>query len=90
MEGREWLAYQLHEVSGGEGENVGAGDDARAPALHGGLGHLHRVEAVLRQVLVLLHVPLHHRPMSPRLGCGRSDQDGRVAALHILMSRYIH
>lgn len=81
----EYHTYQLDVVPGGESENVGAGDDAGALALHGGLGQLHRVERLLRQVLVLLHVALHRgrrRRTPDRRRRRRRDQDGRVAALH--------
>lgn len=72
--------YQVDEVPGGEREDVGAGDDAGARLLHGGLGHLHRVERLLRQVPVLLHVPLHPRRPAAVVG-RRRDQYGRVAPL---------
>jgi ribulose-5-phosphate 4-epimerase/fuculose-1-phosphate aldolase len=71
--------YQRDGVPCGEGEDVGAGDDAGAEGLHGTLGVVDDVEGVQRRVgrAVLLR----------RHGARGVQQNGAVAALASM--RYI-
>lgn len=54
----------MNEIPRCNGEDIGAGDHARALALHQRLGLVDRLEALWRQVPVFWHVPLHRRRTS--------------------------
>lgn len=71
----------MDEVPGGDGEDVSARDHAGALPLYRRLRHLNRLERLLRQAPVLLHVPLHHRGRRPPAAGARRDQHRRVASL---------
>ncbi len=72
------ITYQGDAVAGGEGEDVGTGDDAEASLLDAGLDavdHLEPTQAGVRPGVLLRLVPLR-----------RVDQHRRIAPLHIQKS----
>ena len=76
--GRNKVRYQREGVPGGEGEHVGAGDDAEAGLLQPRLGAVDDLEAAEARV--------RGRVLLRRVAQRRVQQNGRVAALQSVIT----